>query len=45
MNCPTCGHETVATLYGRLCPACGWAGHDYEVPADPMDELECDSCQ
>jgi hypothetical protein len=20
-------------------------GHDYAVPVDPMDELQCDACQ
>jgi hypothetical protein len=49
MNCPRCGSEMLiqTTLLTRCmdCTWVEWRTDDYDVPADPMDGLECDSCQ
>jgi len=49
MNCPRCGRQmlTASDTYTCTNPHCTvrTITRNYEVPADPMDGLECDSCQ
>jgi hypothetical protein len=50
MKCPECGWQMLTTSSAYVCTntrdhAPITLSRVYDVPEDPMDGLECDSCQ